>query len=154
GDSAMANPSLPFPSIGARLQTTRVRNREGRSVSTRAHLHGAVHVDEEGAYLIDLLSEWESPGGSESRLSPGLYRVVTLREAEEAHNYGQLVTCVYCEETAVARWEADPKRYRTDTRCLALITRAALSRWAEVVDREMVQLHQEGGDRLRSSAFP
>jgi len=150
----MAEPRLPLPSIDALLRTTRVGDREGRSFSTRVHLHGVVDIDDEGAYLIALLAEWESPGVYESRLSPGRYRVVTLREVDEADNYGQLATCAYREGASVARWEADPKQYGSDTRCLALITRAALSRWAEVVDREMAQLRQEGGNRLTSSAFP
>jgi hypothetical protein len=150
----MAEPRLPLPSIGALLRTTRVVGREGRSFSTRVHLHGVVHVDDEGAYLVDLLADWESPGGYESLLSPGLYRVVTLREVEEADNDGQLATCAYREGTSVARWEADPKGYGSDTRCLALITRSALSRWAEAVDRELAQLRQEGGGGLTSAAFP
>ena len=144
----MADPCLPLPSIDALLRTTRVVDREGRSFSTRVHLHGVVCVDDEGAYLIALLADWESPGRHESRLSPGLYRVVTLREADEADNYGQLATCAYREGVPVARWEADPKQYGSDTRCLALITRAALSRWAEAV----APLNQGGEGWLNSSA--
>jgi hypothetical protein len=115
-------------------------DRKGRSFSTRAHLHGVVHVEDEGAYLIALLAEFESPGEYESRLSPGRYRVVALREADEAHNYGQLATCAYREGIPVARWEADPRQYGSDTRCMALITRAALSRWVEAI----APLEQEG----------
>jgi hypothetical protein len=150
----MADSRLPLPSIDTLLRATHVVDREGRSFSTRVHLHGVVHVGDEGAYLIGLLADWESPGGYESRLCPGPYRVVTLREVGEADNYGQLATCAYREGAPVARWEADPRRFGTDTRCMALITRPALSRWAEAVDREMAQLRQEGGGRLRSSAFP
>jgi hypothetical protein len=80
--------------------------------------------------------------------------VVTLREVGEADNYGQLATCAYREGASVVRWEADPRRFGTDTRCMALITRTALLRWAEIVDRELAQLRQKGGDRLTSSAFP
>src|SRR5262245_11592053 len=104
----MADPRLPLPSIDALLRTTHIVDREGRSSSTRAHRHGVVDIDDEGAYLIALLADWESPGSSDARLSPGRYRVVTLREADEADNYGRLATCVYREGVSVARWEADP----------------------------------------------
>jgi hypothetical protein len=149
----MADLRLPLPSIDALVRATHVVDRDGQSFSTEVHLHGLVDVGDEGAYLIAPLDDWELPGGYQSRLSPGLYRVITLRKVAQAATYGQLATCAYREGASVVHWEADPRRFVTDARCMALITPAALSRWSEVVCREMAQLLQEGEGRLTSSEF-
>jgi hypothetical protein len=151
----MDNKTRPFGSIGELLRTTRVTTRDGRSFVTRPHLHGAVRVTEEGAYLIALLVNWETPGRYESRLSPGLYRVVTLHGVEVgASGADPVASCVFREDATAVRWEWPPEGFGTDTRSVALITRGALARWADLIEQEEATRRRKGWNKVTSADFP
>jgi hypothetical protein len=145
--------SRPFESVDDLLRTTRVIAWDGKEFATRLHIHGVVRVAEDGAYLIDLLSEYESPDASQSRLAPGLYRVVTLRPVA-ANTDGPYATCIFREDVAAVRWEWPPQRYLTDTTYMALITPAALALWVDLIEREQAASKRKDPNRLRMVDFP
>ena len=88
----MAEPHLPLRSIGALLRTTRVMGREARSFSGGSIFTESFMLTTKALTSSTYWRTGSRRADTSLSLSPGLYRVVTLREAEEADNYGQLAT--------------------------------------------------------------
>ena len=126
---------------------------DGRSFPTRLDLHGAVRVGADGAYP-SLYSSSTDPGPYQCDLSPGLYKVVTLRNVDSVTNTdGDLATCIYREDATAVQWQQSQESFGTDTLIVFLIVPDALARWVSLVQEELARNRQKDQGKLTIGDF-